>query len=153
MVSQKILNLIAMPLVISGAKSGDVQDPPVKTKPEVGEEVLTSIDPSTLNDSFVYVHCYFNNTSDDMLIRVWRSTFLIDRASGARAELIHAENISFAPVWTLIPKKGTFSFLLIFSALPKDCTVFDLLEDIPQSGGFFIPGIQRNQLDVYHVDI
>ncbi len=126
---------------------------PVTTKPEVDEEVLTSIDPSILEDSFVYVHCYFNNTSEDMLIRIWRSTFLIDRASGSRSSLIHAENISYAPLWTMIPKKGQFSFLLIFSALPKDCTVFDLLEDIPQTGGFFIQGIQRNQLDVYHVDI
>ncbi len=126
---------------------------PVTTKPEVDEEVLTSIDPSTLEDSYVYVHCYFNNTSEDMLIRIWRSTFLIDRASGSRSSLIHAENISYAPMWTMIPKKGRFSFLLIFSALPKDCTVFDLLEDIPQTGGFFIQGIQRNQLDVYHVDI
>lgn len=126
---------------------------PVTTKPEVDEEVLTSIDPSTLEDSFVYVHCYFDNTSEDMLIRIWRSTFLIDRASGSRSSLIHAENISYAPKWTMIPKKGQFSFLLIFSALPKDCTVFDLLEDIPQTGGFFIQGIQRNQLDVYHVDI
>ena len=139
--------------VVKGVKSGGIQEPPVKTKPDVDEGVLTSIDPSTLEDSFVYVHCYFNNTSDDMLIRIWRSTYLIDRSSGSRSELIHAENISYAPQWTMIPNKGMFSFLLIFSALPKDCTMFDLLEDIPQTGGFFIQNIQRNQLDVYHVDI
>jgi len=132
--------------------SGGIENPPSKTNPEVDSEVLTSIAPSTLDDSYVYVHCYFNNTSDDMLIRVWRSTYLIDRASGTRSELIHAENISYAPMWTAI-KKGAFSFLLIFSSLPKDCTVFDLLEDIPQSGGFFVQGIKRNLLDVYHVDI
>jgi hypothetical protein len=132
---------------------GGIENPPVKTKPEVEGEVLTAIDPATLEDSYVYVHCYFENNSDDMLIRIWRSTYLIDRASGSRSQLIHAENISYAPMWTLIPKQGTFSFLLIFSALPKDCTVFDLLEDIPQSGGFSIQGIKRNQLDVYHVDV
>jgi hypothetical protein len=126
---------------------------PVITKPEVEQEVFTSIDPSTLDDSHVYVHCYFNNTSDDMLIRIWHSTYLIDRASGSRSQLVHAENISYAPQWTVINKKGTFSFLLIFSALPKDCSVFDLFEDIPQPGGFFVQGIKRNQLDVYHVDI
>jgi hypothetical protein len=138
---------------VSSSMSGRGPEVPVTTKPEVDAEILTSIDPSTLEDSYVYVHCYFENTSDDMLIRIWRSTYLIDRASGSRSALIHAENISYAPMWTMIPKKGQFSFLLIFSALPKDCTVFDLLEDIPQSGGFFIQGIQRNQLDVYHVDI
>lgn len=136
-----------------GVRSGGIQDPPVKTKPEVDGEVLAAIDPSTLEDSFVYVHCYFENQSDDMLIRIWRSTYLIDRTSGSRSELVHVENISYAPMWTMIPKKGMFSFLLIFSALPKDCVVFDLLEDIPQAGGFYIQGIKRNELDVYHVDI
>lgn len=138
---------------ISGVRAGGIQDPPVKTKPEVDGEVLAAIDPSTLEDSFVYVHCYFENQSDDMLIRIWRSTYLIDRSSGSRSELVHIENISYAPMWTMIPKKGTFSFLLIFSALPKDCVVFDLLEDIPQAGGFFVQSIKRNELDVYHVDI
>ena len=133
--------------------SNQGHDSPITTKPEVDEEVLSSIAPSALEDSYVYVHCYFNNTSEDMLIRIWRSTYLIDRTSGSRSSLVHAENISYAPMWTMIPMKGQFSFLLIFSALPKDCVVFDLLEDIPQTGGFFIQGIQRNQLDVYHVDI
>jgi hypothetical protein len=139
--------------VRSAKSSGGIPVLPVKTKPEVEREVLASIDPATLEDQHVYVHCYFDNQSDDMLIRIWQSTFLIDRASGARSELIHIENISYAPQWTMIPKKGTFSFLLIFSALPKDCTVFDLLEDIPQAGGFFVQGIKRNELDVYHEDI
>lgn len=133
--------------------AGGIQDPPVKIKPEVDPEVLTSIDLAILEDSYVYVHCYFENQSDDMLIRIWRSTYLIDRASGSRSELIHVENISYAPMWTMIPKKGPFSFLLIFSSLPKDCVVFDLLEDIPQAGGFYVQGIKRNELDVYHVDI
>jgi hypothetical protein len=140
-------------IYLKGVRAGGIQDPPVKTKPEVDGEVLAAINPSTLEDSFVYVHCYFENQSDDMLIRIWRSTYLMDRASASRSELIHVENISYAPMWTMIPKKGTFSFLLIFSALPKDCLVFDLLEDIPQAGGFFVQGIKRNELDVYHVDI
>jgi hypothetical protein len=140
-------------IAMLGVRARGIQDPPVKTKPEIDGEVLAAIDPSTLEDSFVYVHCYFENQSDDMLIRIWRSTYLIDRASGSRSELVHIENISYAPMWTMIPKKGTFSFLLIFSALPKDCLMFDLLEDIPQAGGFYVQGIKRNELDVYHVDI
>jgi hypothetical protein len=130
-----------------------IKEPTPITKPVVKPEISVAIDPQTLKDSHVYVHCYFQNDSSEMLIRVWRSTFLIDRPSGSRSELIHAENISYAPYWTAIPGKATFSFLLIFSALPKDCTAFDLLEDIPQSGGFFVSGIKRNALDVYHVDI
>jgi hypothetical protein len=122
-------------------------------KPKVDSEVLTSIDSWTLEDQHVYVHCYYKNDLPEMLIRVWRSTFLVDKVSGAKSELVHAEKISLAPQWTIIQGKITFSFLLIFSALPKDCKVFDLIEDIPQAGGFFVPDIKRNELDVYHVDI
>ncbi|MFZ6011317.1 MAG: hypothetical protein ACOYXT_13295 [Bacteroidota bacterium] len=130
-----------------------VIQPPVKVKPRVDTDVLTSVDPSTLEDSYVYVHCYFDNQWKEMLIRIWKTTFLVDNSSGSRSKLIHAENISFAPVWTLIPDKQVYTFLLIFSALPKSCQVFDLLEDIPQAGGFHIKGIGRNQTDVYHVSI
>lgn len=87
-----------------------------------------------------------------MLIRIWRTTFLVDNASGNRSPLVHAENISYAPEWTLIPDKKLFHFLLIFEALPKDCVSFDLVEDIP-SAGFHVAGISRNKADVYHIDI
>ena len=126
---------------------------PAKTKPAVDVETLTEIDPHVLEDSFVYVHCYFQNSQKDMLIRIWKTTFLIDKASGTRSKLVHMENISMAPVWTQIPSSGRYSFLLIFNALPRSCQQFDLLEDIPQSGGFFIEGISRNQTDVYHIDL
>lgn len=114
---------------------------------------MTVTETETLEESHVYVHCYFDNPHADMLIRIWKTTFLIDKGSGARSELIHAENISYAPQWTLIPDRSRFHFLLIFAALPKTCVLFDLLEDIPQSGGFYIADIQRNQKDVYHVTI
>jgi hypothetical protein len=127
--------------------------PGVKTKPETDIDTLTSIDPSALEDSHVYVHCYFNNTKEDMLIRIWKTTFLIDKASGVRAQLLHAENISIAPVWTQVPIRQSYSFLLIFAGLPKGCQQFDLVEEISQPGGFFIGNISRNQTDVYHVDI
>jgi hypothetical protein len=122
-------------------------------KPVVDVETLESIDPQLLDDSFVYVHCHFDNPSDDMLIRIWRTTFLIDRASGVRSQLLHAENISYAPQWTIISRKGDFTFLLIFGGLPKSCTVFDLVEEIAQPGGFFVKDIRRNETDVYHVQI
>lgn len=135
------------------ARLSTIKEAPPQVKPQVETEVLTSIDPQTLDDSYVYVHCHYKNEYDEMLIRVWRTTFLVDRVSGARSELVHAENISFAPQWTLMPGRKTFSFLLIFSGLPRDCRAFDLVEEIPQAGGFFVPGITRNEQDVYRVDI
>jgi hypothetical protein len=129
------------------------KEAPAKTKPEVEEEVLTSIDPASLEDSYVYVHCYFDNPGSNSLIRVWKTTFLIDAPSSARSALVHAENISYAPQWTMIPDGVTFSFLLIFAGLPKSCRKFDLKEEISQPGGFFVKDIPRNETDVYHIDI
>ncbi len=88
-----------------------------------------------------------------MLIRIWKTTFLIDRASGSRSQLVHAENISVAPTWTQIPDNKTYNFLLIFSGLPRSCQSFDLVEEISQPGGFFIENISRNERDVYHIDL
>ena len=130
-----------------------VVEPPVKTKPEVDGEVLTSIDPSTLEDSHVYVHCHFDSPWDNALIRIWKTTFLIDATSGVRSQLLHAENISIAPQWTRIPEGVAFSFLLVFAGLPKSCLRFDLVEEIAQPGGFHVKGITRNETDVYHVQI
>lgn len=123
------------------------------TRPDEHIETDTSTEVDVLHESHVYVHCYFENTHKDMLIRVWRTTYLVDNASGERSKLVHAENISYAPQWTMIPDKKKFRFLLIFEALPRSCVSFDLIEDIPQSGGFHVVGIVRNKTDVYHVDI
>ena len=130
-----------------------VKEAPSKTKPEIGSDTLTSIDADALEDSYVYVHCYFQNSFKDMLIRIWKSTFLIDKGSSSRSKLVHAENISFAPQWTQIPDGVNYNFLLIFSALPKSCQTFDLLEDIPQPGGFYVENIARNETDVYHINL
>jgi len=126
-------------------------DPDKKTSTTT--QVATATETMTLEAGHVYVHCYFNNTFKNMLIRIWKSTFLIDQGSGARSELVHIENITYAPEWTSVPDNQLFHFLLIFSALPKSCMKFDLLEDIPQSGGFHVTDITRNEVDVYRVDL
>jgi len=126
---------------------------PAIIKPEVDVEALTDIDAVTLEDSYVYVHCYFRNKWANMLIRIWKTTYLNDSFTGTRSKLVHAENISLAPVWTRIPDGQQYSFLLIFSGLPKSCKQFDLVEEIPEPGGFFIRNISRNETDVYHIDV
>jgi hypothetical protein len=126
---------------------------PAIAKPQVDAEALTHIDASTLEDSFVYVHCYFKNKWENMLIRIWKTTFLVDDLSGTRSQLLHAENISIAPMWTQIPDGLQYSFLLIFSGLPKSCKQFDLVEEIAEPGGFLVKNITRNETDVYHINI
>lgn len=130
-----------------------ILEPPVKAKPEVDMEVLLSIHPELMEDSFVYVHCHFNNQSDGALIRIWKTTFLVDASTSTKSQLVHAENITIAPQWTLIPDHQKYTFLLIFSGLPKSCRQFDLKEEIAQPGGFHVKNIQRNESDIYHVDL
>lgn len=131
----------------------DITESPVRARPTIDTDVLFSIHPELLNDSYVYVHAHMSEADQEMLIRIWRSTFLIDKSSGIKSTLVHAENITFAPVWTIVPKNFSYTFLLIFQALPKSCTVFDLVEQIAQPGGFFIPDIMRNKTDVYHLNL
>lgn len=123
------------------------------TKESTAVETVVEEKTIELEASHVYVHCYFNNTVKDMLIRIWKTTFLVDKNSSHRSKLVHVENISYAPQWTVIPENKLFQFLLIFEGLPKGCEMFDLLEDIPQPGGFFVANIMRNKKDVYHVYI
>ena len=130
-----------------------IKKPAEIVKPAVDTEALSSVEASTLEDSFVYVHCYFHNMWKDMLIRIWKTTYLVDDASSVRSKLVHAENISIAPLWTRIPDGLKYSFLLIFSGLPKSCKQFNLVEEIDQPGGFYIENISRNETDVYHIDL
>ncbi len=112
---------------------------------ETNPEVLTEIKTLESEERQTIVHC---NCGDDAAFRIWPSTFLIEKESGRRAKLITAFNISFAPNWTLNDGKG---FTLIFEGLSKQCGMFDLVEEIPQAGGFESRNIMRNSSDVYHV--
>ena len=107
---------------------------------------LTDIKILECEERQTIVHC---SCGDDYAFRIWPSTFLIEIETGRRAKLITAFNISFAPHWTLNDGKG---FTLIFEGLSKSCRSFDLKEIIPQEGGFEVLNIQRNTMDVYHVN-
>jgi len=91
------------------------------------------------------VHCA---CAEGVAYRIWPTTYLIEHSSDRRAKLITAFNITFAPQWSLSDGKG---FTLIFEGLSKGCRSFDLIEMIPQAGGFEVFNIPRNEMDVYHV--
>ena len=102
----------------------------------------------------VIVHCHYSCTNPyGMYIRIWPSTYLIARDVQHRSELVHAENIPLAPEWMAVAPGTKSQFTLIFSGLPKDCQRFDLAEIIPQEGGFFVADIERNEMDVYEVEM
>ena len=117
-----------------------------ETITEVKEEVETETMVAEENQTIIHCMCGM-----DAAYRIWPSTFLIENGTGKRAKLITAFNVSFYPQWTL--KNAGQKFTLIFEGLSRNCSVFDLKEEIPQEGGFFVKGIMRNGSDVYTVNI
>lgn len=101
----------------------------------------------------IIVHCFYKTHFLNTSLRIWETTFLRDMDSTHNSKLLSAHNITMYPEW--MPTKGgsTAKFTLVFSALPKSCTAFDLIEDIPEEGGFFSEVIARNKSDVYRVEI
>lgn len=123
-------------------------------KPKIAPELLEALQPEIEVEKQVIVHCCFPaSPSADMLVRIWPSTFLIVDSLSHRSSLIHHENISLYPYWTEVPPMKDFWFTLVFAGLPKQCKSFDLMEIIPQEGGFNVQNIKRNRTDVYKVKI
>jgi len=122
--------------------------PVIKLDKKLKDEILSQIQ----EEGTVIVHCSYTAVFEGG-IRIWTSTVLIDLQSGSRSRMLHAENITIAPVWMDLPVGDTARFTLIFAPLPKTCENFDLYEDIPQSGRFHVKNIKRNKSDVYHVTI
>ena len=123
-------------------------------KPKISEEILQQLHSDMIEEKQVILHCCYK--SQDFLeekIRIWSSTYLVDRRSEHISKLIHFENISLFPKWTDVPRGQEYWFTLVFAGLPKDCQVFDFIELIPQNGGFFEEGIVRNGSDVYKIKL
>ncbi len=102
-------------------------------------------------ESQVIVHCHMDCTEFADAARIWPSTYLIDNATGIRYPMVHKENITLYPYWTHIPEGSSLNFTLFFKGLPKSCKSFDLIEVIPQPGGFECKKIPRNKDDVYYI--
>lgn len=121
------------------------------TTPEIAEITKKSLQAVPDNESQVIVHCYYPKSPFGSKIRIWPSTFLVDKHSDHKSQLLLADNISFMPQWTYILPLKPHRFTLFFSGLSKQCSEFDLVEEIPEPGAFIVNNIQRNQEDVYHI--
>ena len=120
------------------------------TKPKIAPEILAQIEEQFEQEKQVIVHCCFqNNYTLGNLVRIWPSTFLEDKFTGYRSKLIFWENIAVFPYWTDIPPVKEYCFTLVFSGLPKECKVFDFVEEVMHGSGFLVTDIERNESDVY----
>ena len=117
--------------------------------PSVIEELMESYRP----EGQVIIHGLFKAPPfGSVFIRIWPTTYLFDKHSSHRSELVWFDKISCTPHWTEVPEDSFFTFTLVFSSLPSSCTLFDLKEIIPDSGAFHIHDIRRNSDDVYFLD-
>ena len=103
-----------------------------------------------LDPVVVHVRCapYYSHS-----LRIWPSTFLLDRDSAHTSALVGFENISPYPEWMPVPPGRVHQFTLYFAPMPKSVRVFDLSEIIPEPRGWHFPGIGRNDADVYWLDL
>ena len=126
---------------------------PSKPTPKIDEELKYDAQEIVDAEQQVIVHCKYAATAEGDMIRIWKSTFLYARDSSHKSSLVNTQKISIYPNWTLVESSKAIYFTLIFSGLPRSCKSFDLIENIPEPGGFFVENISRNNLDVYNVEI
>lgn len=100
-----------------------------------------------LIEKYTIVHCIKRIATS---VRIWPTTFLV-QDNGEKKKLVAAYNISKYPNWEWI--EADHQFTLVFEGLDKECKTFDLLEDIPEPGGFEVNSIVRNCTDVYSLKI
>ncbi|HEX2533863.1 MAG TPA: hypothetical protein VHK69_09015 [Chitinophagaceae bacterium] len=121
--------------------------PATVTRPTFQPDISFEVQTEHLEERCTIVHCtlrYFT------LIRIWPTTYLIQE-NGTRKKLLHAFQIAPYPDWKFVGPNHCFT--LVFEGLDRGCQRFDLLEDIPEEGGFSVPGIRRNGQDVYWVEV
>lgn len=124
-------------------------EPDFKIDSDLSESVRNKVSESKQ----VIVNCTYNTLFYPSAVRIWKTTYLCDCNSIHKSKLLFAYNIPFFPIWRPIPADSKLTFSLIFSGLPSNCNSFNLFEDIPEEGGFFIENILRNKSDVYNIRI
>jgi hypothetical protein len=134
----------------ASGKSSSQPSTPSLRKTILDTELLQQAQDYPSLEQQVIVHCQINpGHAWEPKLRIWPSTYLIPKRGTSKAKLLQAKHISFYPEWTPIRRLFPHHFTLIFEGLPKDCTSFDLLEEIPETGGFEFRDIPRNPVDIY----
>jgi hypothetical protein len=101
----------------------------------------------------VTVHVRCGAQDEDLLVRIWKTTYLFCAHSSHQSALLFFYDITLYPNWQIVPAGKDHVFTLVFEGLPSTCTHFHLQEVIPQSGGFCWSNISRTKTDVYTLSI
>lgn len=127
----------------------------VITETHVDASLLQQLKTITEESGQVILHFLYKTPFDQIMnIRIWPTSYLYDVHSDHRSELVHAENIVYYPFWMPCFPGEKIHFTLIFTGLPKACTLFDFVEVCDNEYGHFeARNIPRNQTDVYYLEI
>ena len=122
---------------------------------QIDPEILAELTNETEEAGQVVLHILYNTPMHTFMnIRIRPTTYLFDQHSNHRSELVHVENICLYPNWMPCFPGEKFHFTLIFSGLPKNCTVFDFIEVCDnEAGAFEARGLHRNATDVYFLEV
>ena len=124
----------------------------IEEKIETATDLLAKI--YVNEEKQVIVNCNLQTDGlDNYSIRIWPTIYLIPRETNIKCSLIKSFNIAIYPVWQNIGPNANLQFTLLFAGLPSDCKIFDILEIIPEQGGFEVRNIIRNVSDVYYVNL
>jgi hypothetical protein len=118
--------------------------------PQVRPELAPVDDVRPAEPVVVHIRC---DMREELIVRIWRSTFLLDRDSSHASALVSWEAITVYPEWTLLRKNVPHVFTLVFDPLPPRVRWFDLAEIIPEPQGWYFPGIARRAPDIYYLDL
>ena len=119
---------------------------------EIDVDLLNELEKGIHEEGQVVLHILFESPDEECGIRIWPTSFLFDLSSDHQSKIIHAENISFFPIWTSCSANCKYAFTLIFEGLPKSCSKFDFVEYCFGSpGAFEVRNIVRNKNDVYYL--
>lgn len=117
---------------------------------KIDEEILQYLQTEETRTTIVHCRIY---SPFPTLARIWPTTYLIEE-SGRKVRLIKAFHIAISPDWTcFFPEDGFVCFTLLFEGLSNACSLFYLLEDISEPGGFYSGKIERNRSDVYVAEL
>jgi hypothetical protein len=119
----------------------------IEIAPELLEQINTQVEKQVIVHGIVYASPF-----QSISIRLWPTINLLPKGMTIQCKLIKSFNVSLFPKWQEIALGKSHRFTLVFEGLPADCKVFDLVEIIPEPGGFEVRNIKRNEQDVYEVE-
>ena len=86
----------------------------------------------------------------DEIVQIWPKTYLLCGDTGHRSPLVWVHGIPLAPQWRFPASPVGHTFILLFTALPRQCRHFNVVEEVPTGTERYI-GVTRNRMDVYEI--